>query len=107
YRIAVEEIALKQLAALKRKTPALPMTSCAKRARLHNPVAKERVFSGQQLLGELITAPVHIARGAREVMVDPHASRAAEIRRVPNVSINSESACSRMEPPGRERHRWA
>ena len=28
-------------------------------------------------------------------------------RRVPNVSINSESACSRMEPPGRERHRWA
>jgi len=37
------------------------------------------VLSGKQILHELITAPVNILMRAGEVIVDPHARRAAEI----------------------------
>ena len=46
---------------------------------LHNPIKQEFVLSGEQILHELITAPVHIAMRADEVIVDPHAGGAAEI----------------------------
>jgi len=52
--------------------PALP---------LHHALAQQLVFSGEQILHEIVTALIGVARGACEMMIDSHARRSAEIIR--------------------------
>ena len=40
---------------------------------LHNSGAQQLVFSGEQILNEIVTALIGVARGAGEMMIDSHA----------------------------------
>src|SRR4029077_272357 len=51
----------------------------AKIAVLHNPVAQEFVLPCKQLLHESVTAFVHVARCAGEMLIDSHSRRATKI----------------------------
>ena len=59
------------------------MTSIAKavqlnrRYLLHYALTQQLVFSGEQLLHEIVTAFIRIARGAGEMMIDSHPGGAA------------------------------
>src|SRR5438552_10616044 len=48
---------------------------------LHNALTQQFVFSGEQILHEIETAFIGVARGAGEMMIDSHARRPAEIIR--------------------------
>jgi len=48
---------------------------------LDHAVAQQLVLSGKQILHEIVTAFVSIARGAGEMMVDPHFGGTTEITR--------------------------
>src|SRR5437016_8806310 len=48
---------------------------------LHNALPQQLVFSGEQILHEIVTALIGVARGAGEMMIDSHARRPAEIIR--------------------------
>jgi hypothetical protein len=48
---------------------------------LHNALAEKFVFSGEQILHEIITTFIGVARSAGEMMVDSHSCRATEIIR--------------------------
>jgi hypothetical protein len=48
---------------------------------LHNALAKQFVFSGEQILHEIVTAFIRVARSACEMMVDSHPRRSTEIIR--------------------------
>src|SRR5262249_49867812 len=51
----------------------------APQSHLHNAVAQHRMLSGEQILHEIITAFIRVARSAREMMVDSHSRRPTEI----------------------------
>jgi hypothetical protein len=54
----------------------------ARRARyLHHILTQHLVLSGEQILHEIVTTFIGIARGAGEMMIDSHAGRSAEIIR--------------------------
>jgi hypothetical protein len=46
---------------------------------LHYALTQQLVFSGEQLLHEIVTAFIRIARGAGEMMIDSHPGGAAKI----------------------------
>ena len=48
---------------------------------LHHALTQQLVFSGEQILHEIVTAFIGIARGAGEMMIDSHTRRPAEIIR--------------------------
>jgi len=50
-------------------------------AALHHSFAQQLVLSGKQILHEIVTASIRVARGAGEMMIDSHSRRAAEIIR--------------------------
>jgi hypothetical protein len=56
------------------KMPALP-------EELHDALTEKFVFSGEQILHEIITAFICVSCGAGEMMVDSHSCRATEIIR--------------------------
>ena len=52
---------------------------CARRVQLHNSVAQELVFSGEQILHESVAAFIRVTHCAGEMMIDSHPSRTTEI----------------------------
>src|SRR5262245_10075949 len=60
------------------ETPTGPI---GKKRVLHNPLPQQLVFSGKQILHEIITAFIGVAGGAGEMMIDSHSRRATEIIR--------------------------
>jgi hypothetical protein len=46
---------------------------------LHDALTKQLVFSGEQILHEIVTAFIRVARGAGEIMIDSHPGGAAKI----------------------------
>src|SRR4029453_16137913 len=50
-----------------------------KMAVLHDAVAQELVFSGEQILHQNVAALVHVTHCAREMMIDSRPSRTTEI----------------------------
>ena len=48
---------------------------------LHDPLPQQLVLPGEQILHEIITAFIRVARSAREMMVDSHSRRPTEIIR--------------------------
>jgi hypothetical protein len=48
---------------------------------LHNALTQHLVLSGEQILHEIVTTFIGIARSAGEMMIDSHARRSAEIIR--------------------------
>src|SRR5712675_668733 len=58
------------------ETPAGPTR---KMRPLHNTLTQELMFSGEQILHEIVTAFIRVARGAGEMMIDSHPGGAAKI----------------------------
>src|SRR5262249_762700 len=54
---------------------------------LHNPLAQQLVFSGEQILHHIVTALIGVARGTGKMMINSHARRPAEIIRNGNNFI--------------------
>jgi hypothetical protein len=46
---------------------------------LHDAFAQNFVFSGQQILGELVTTSINVSAGAGKVIIDSHTRRSTEI----------------------------
>ena len=77
---------------------------------LHHALAKKLVFSGEQILHKIETAFIGVARGASEMMIDPHSRRAAEIIRdgknfVSRFTLAEQPLCVRTRRADRKQLR--
>ena len=71
---------------------------------LHHALTQQLVFSSEQILNEIVTAFIGVARGAGEMMIDSHPRRPAEIIR---DGKNFVSRLTLAEQPLRVRTRRA
>src|SRR4029077_18143956 len=70
YVLLIEEVGLATCQNRDARGLHLATPYCAKPTRLHDAFTQELVFTGKQILGELITASVGIAARAGKMMID-------------------------------------
>src|SRR2546428_12438067 len=75
---------------------------------LHHALTQQFVFPGKQLLNEIVTALVHVARCPGEMMNDPRSGRATEIIRnrknfIGGVFLAAPPIRVRKQPPDRQK----